>query len=294
MTKLIILLLLIALGIWLFNKFFKIPKIGSLALVTGGVKSGKSTLSVHFVLRKYKQIKRNVAINNFFRKIFKRELLEIPLLYSNVPLGIPYVEIDRDLLLRNKRFRYNSVVYIQEASLVADSQLIKNNDINNNLLLFNKLIAHSGVYALIYDTQSISDVHYSIKRSLSNYFYIHHLIKLPLIPFLVCYILEYRYSDDGSVIAITGDKDLEECLKRVIIPKTVWKKFDSKCFSPLTDDLPIKDDVITTKNLKCDKIISFRKEFEKMSNTKNLNKKFDNQVSLFKEKIKEKEKKFNA
>ena len=80
----------------------------------------------------------------------------MPLIYSNVPLAMPYVPLTDDLLLRKKRFVYGSVIYVQEASLVADSQLIRDMDVNERLMLFNKLIGHEtkgGV--IIYDTQCI-------------------------------------------------------------------------------------------------------------------------------------------
>ena len=62
-----------------------------------------------------------------------------PLLYSNIPLSCPYVPLTKELLLRKKRFVYGSTVLISEASLVADSQLIKDKVINERLLKFFKL-----------------------------------------------------------------------------------------------------------------------------------------------------------
>ena len=238
-------------------KQFKFPKIGSLTLISGGVKTGKSTFSVALAIREYKARLRKTKFKNFFRKLFKKSTLELPCLYSNVPLALPYV-----LLLRKKRFVYGSVVYCQEASLVADSQLIKDMNVNNLLLLFNKLFGHSTKGGcLIYDTQTISDLHYSIKRSLSEYFYIHHLVKW--IPgFLVAYVIENRYSEDGSIV-LDGSKDVEDTLKRVIIPKKTWKYFDCYCYSVLTDNLPVEktivDNNIQTQDLKARKILTFRK-----------------------------------
>ena len=133
---------------------FKKPKISCMALVTGGVKAGKSTFSCALALSKYKSQVRKVRFANFFRRIFRKELFEKPLLYSNVPLNCEYVPLTDDLLLRKQRFVFRSVIYAQEASLIADSQLIKNLDINQRLLLFNKLIGHEtkGGY-LISETQ---------------------------------------------------------------------------------------------------------------------------------------------
>lgn len=250
---------------------FKVAKIGSLCLVNGGVKCGKSTLSVSIVLSEYKSRVRKTKFMNFFRKLFKKPLEELPLLYSNVPLACPYVPLTDDLLLRKKRFVYGSVIYCQEASLVADSQLIRDMDINQRLLLFNKLIGHEtkgGV--IVYDTQCISDLHYSIKRCLSNYIYVHHLIKwIPF--FLVAYVEENRYSDDNSVVNVQ-DKDVEDKLKKVIIPKRAWKYFDCYCYSVLTDNLPVEQTVIKnnlqTQDLKARKILSFRKSIGGVENEK--------------------------
>lgn len=266
--KYLIWFILIAIALFFIFKFlkqFKIPRSASLSLVNGGVKCGKSTFSVALARSEYKKRLRATKIRNFFRKIFrKKNFEELPLLYSNVPLAMPYVPLTDDLLLRKKRFVYGSVIYIQEASLVADSQLIRDMDINNRLLLFNKLIGHSTKGGcLVYDTQCIGDVHYSIKRCLSEYFYIHHLVKW--IPFiLIAYVQENRYSDDNSVI-VAQDKDIDDTLKKVIILKRTWKYFDRYCYSVLTDDLPVEDCVIKnnlqSKNLKAEHILTFRKNF---------------------------------
>lgn len=145
---------------------------------------------------------------------------------------------------------------------MADSQMVKDLELNERLLLFNKLIGHElQGGCIIYDTQSIADVHYSIKRCLSEYFYIHHLVKwLPF--FLVAYVKEDRYSEDGSVITVSS-KDVEETLTRVIIPKSTWKKFDCYAYSSLTDDLPVVTETVTAETLKVDNILSFRKERKK-------------------------------
>lgn len=268
--------ILICVALLFINKFlnkFKVAKVGSMALVSGGVKCGKSTLSVSIAIREYKSRLRTTKFKNFFRKLFNRELIELPLLYSNVPLYMEYVPLTDKLLTREERFVYNSVIYCQEASLVADSQLLKNMTLNEQLLLFNKLIGHETKGGcLIYDTQSISDLHYSIKRCLSNYFYIHHLVKwIPF--FLIGYVKECRYSEDGSVIA-TDNEDIENTVKRVIIPKSTWKKFDCYCYSVLTDDKPVNNNVIDgrkLKSLKAEEIVSFRPNFKKVKKEKETN-----------------------
>ena len=277
----VIYFIIICVALFFVKKFlnkFKVPKLNSLVMVTGGVKCGKSTLSVHMAISTYKSNRRKIKFKNFFRKLFHKPLQELPLLYSNVPLAINYVPLTRDMLLRRERFVYGSVVYIQEASLVADSQLIKDKDLNNQLLLFFKLFGHeSKGGTCILDTQCISDVHYSLKRSLSEYFYVHHLVKwIPF--FLVAYVVEDRYSDDGTIIT-TESKDTEENLKRIIIPKRAWKYFDCYSYSVLTDDLKINKKLVNnnlqTQDLKAYNIVSFRNEFNVEKERKENEKKND-------------------
>lgn len=254
---------------WLVAKIiskYKVPKVSCVSLVTGGVKSGKSTFSVYLADRLFHRIHRIWKIRAFFQRLLHRPISEEPLLYSNIPLAIPYVPITLDLLLRKTRPRYGSVAYINEASLVADQMLYKASDeLNERLTLFNKLFGHetNGGY-LIYDTQCVADVHYAVKRSLSNYFYIHHLEKrFPF--FMVAKVREERYSDDGTVVNSYGE-DVEESMKKVLIPKSVWKKFDSFCFSSFTDGLPVSDNVIEGQtDLKAHDIVSFR-EFKTILN----------------------------
>lgn len=243
---------------------FKFPKVGAMCLVSGGVKCGKSTTAVALSIKEYKRRHRRWRIRKIFQKMFRIPVSEEPLLYSNIPLGVPYVELSSKLLLRKARFNYGSVIYVCEASLVADSQMIKDKDLNERLLMFNKLIGHElKGGCIIYDTQAIGDCHYSIKRCLSEYLYVHHLVKwIPF--FLVAYIREDRYSEDGSILSV-NTSDVEETLRRVIIPKRTWNLFDCYCYSSLTDNLPVENKVTVLpkkSSLKAKKIVSF-KEVEK-------------------------------
>ena len=262
--KYLVYFIIIAVVIFFVKKFlnqFKIPKIGAMALVSGGVKTGKSTMSVAIVMSEYRHRCRRIKIRNFFAKMFNKPLTELPLIYSNIPLSVPYVPLTDELLLRKKRFVYGSVIYVCEASLVADSQLIKDMDVNQRLLMFNKLIGHElKGGCIIYDTQTIGDCHYSIKRCLSEYLYIHHLTKwIPF--FLVAYVQECRYSDDGTAVTV-ANQDIENTLRRVIIRKSTWKKFDCYCYSCLTDDLEVEKTIVNnnkyTRDLKAHNILSFR------------------------------------
>lgn len=271
--KFLIWFILICVAIFFVRKFlnkFKLVKIGCLVPITGGVKSGKSTFSCFVVDKTYKRSLRSIKIKNFFRRLFKKKEQLLPVIYSNVPLNMDFIPVTRALLMREEKPIEGSVVYLQEASLVADSQLIKDKELNNDLLLFFKLCGHQGI-SVILDTQSTSDLHYAVKRSMSQTFYVRHIVKwIPF--FLIAEVIEYNYSEDGS-FTFAQTKDTDELVKRVIIPKRIWKKFDSRAYSVLTDDKPYVTEKLIKRgslpDLKARKIISFRPEFNIDKGVKN-------------------------
>ena len=277
--KYLIWFILICIALYFVNKFlskFKFPKIGAIGVFVGGVKSGKSATSLACALSNYKGVLRSWKIKcffikflNFFKKDNKFDFAEKPLFYSSIPLrNIPYVPITREHLLRKRRFASGSVVFIDEASLVADSQLIKDKVVNNELLLFFKLFGHSCKGKCIVNTHCISDLHYALKRCTSQYFYIHHLSRY--IPFItLSYMREERYSEDNANVNVFND-DIEDSLKRCLMPTSTFKKYDAWCYSVFTDDLPTeteKDCILNGKydSLKASEIVSFRKEFYELN-----------------------------
>jgi len=265
MVYLVVFALLLLLYFWLF----KIPKLGVSCLVTGAVKSGKSTFSVHVSIRSHKRALWGYCYARALRVLLypvhklkrkNKPVPELPFLYANIPLKYAYYRpLTKSVLLRKQRLPYKSVIYCGEVSLVADSMCFKDEITNEELLLWNKLVGHElHGGKLIYDTQSVDDCHYAIKRTLTQYLYIHHMVKIPLFPWLIMYVRECRYSSDSTNVY---NEDLEKTLQRVIVPKKVWKKFDCYCYSCLTDDLPISGvgREGAASDLKARKIISFKK-----------------------------------
>lgn len=248
----------ILLIVYYVRKNFKFPKVGMFTLITGGIKSGKSTFAVALAIKTYKKVHRRYLIRKYILKMLRREPDEEPLIYSNIPLNMPYVQITNDLLLRKVRPRFGSVIFIDEASLVADSQLIQDKDINERLMVFVKLIGHElhALGGLIVNTQSTSDLHYSMRRCCDKRFYVDHTFKyLPF--FLVQTIREERYSEDGSIVNAYNE-DMEESLKKVLVRKKTWKMFDKCAFSIFTDNKPVLDKEIITDDLKVNTLTSFR------------------------------------
>ena len=128
---LIIVLVILCVILWLTWKYKKKFKFDSICQVNGAVGSGKTSTCVYFAIRECKVKRRNTAIKNFFRKLLKKEELEMPLLYSNIPLFVNrkkskdlldfYVPFTMEHITRKKRFNYNSVIFLSESSLIATS-----------------------------------------------------------------------------------------------------------------------------------------------------------------------------
>lgn len=237
--------------------------IGNLTMITGGVKAGKSTVSVYLAI---KRIKRNRLLWRFWHKplakLRGREEPEEPLLYSNVPIKVPYyTPLLKAHIKKLSRFEYKSVIYIQEASLLADSMTFKDAELNECTLEFFKLIGHEtkGGY-LIADTQCPEDVHYNLKRSLSTLLYVHKTFKW--CPFLLFVKVQERiYDPTHSTININNNGDVDDMnYKWIVLSKrNSWRKFDRYCYSVLTDHLPIKSKKHMPLSLKANKILTFRK-----------------------------------
>ena len=222
---------------FIIRKKVKYPKVGAFAMVTGAVKSGKSTFSVGLAIREHKRVLRKVKFVNFFRRLFGKSLEEIPLLYSNIPLAYKYYSpVTTQHLRREARFNYRSICYLCEASLIADSMTFNDKLLNEQINLFCKLFGHATKGGkCIVDTQAICDLHFGFKRNTTTDFFIHHTLNIPLFPWLILKVQEERYSEDGQVLA---NEDIEDRLSIVFVSKSTWKKFDCYCYSTFTDDKP--------------------------------------------------------
>lgn len=263
----VVLIMILFLIAWIvfYVKFQRI-RCGNMVCITGGIKTGKTQLAVflsrQLLCRQRVKVWLYNVIGRWFVLVFKHKKVPKkprPLLYSNIPLKCDYVPITKELLTRKKTWVQGSVAYIGEASLVADSMCYKDAALNEDLLLFNKLFAHitHGGYC-VYDTQSISDNHFAVKRCLNSYFYIHHQVKIPF--FCIVYMKEERYSEDNHVMN-EQEGNADEGYKVKVVPKSVWKLYDRYCYSTFTDSLPKVDKSVNgakLKDLKARDIVSFK------------------------------------
>lgn len=266
--KILIIILLVVFVVLVAVFYFKHKtiKCNSVLMITGAPKTGKSLLSIYlaFVFIRTNRIKwcLKKSFNFTFGLPYEKDF---PELYSNIPLvhSFGYIPVTKQMLLRKEKINDNSVFYLGEFSLVANSRLgqkqgfkngINYDNINEELLLFTKLCGHQFNGKVIIDSQTISDVHYSVKRVLSNYLYIHHSTNL--IFHKILWVQEMLFSDDNSSINIS-EEDCTNKLKWLLVPKSLFKKYDYRCYSVFTDSLISESMVIYPDNLKAKNIVGF-------------------------------------
>ena len=238
----IIFLVILFVGFFIYiriRKNFKFLNVPSVCLITGGVKTGKSLLSVKLSTCDYIKAHRKWWI----AKHILRKKQEEPLYYTNVFINFGFIHkglnknvryISLEHLQRNIRFNYKSVIYIQECSLLADNMDVRNQTRNVDLSLYNKLIAHETRGGRVYyDTQSVLDSHYSIKRVCSTFYFIQKNLNLLL--FHVLYVREMINSENGVNDFID---DVDTTTRKVLVPFWYHKRYDRYYFSYLTDRLP--------------------------------------------------------
>lgn len=248
---------------------------GNLTLITGGVKTGKTMLSMYIIKRQYKKqrSKWRRACKKAKRKF--QPYPEEPLIYSNMPIKTRwgYSPLTEDLILQRARFRYGSVIYFNEVTFIAGSKDIKDEEINDILLKFYKLIAHEtkGGYCVV-DTQAVQDAHYALKRSLSTYYMIIKKIWLPF--FNIVFLRENLFVDGENTVAIDTQVDPQDTTmeggKKLyirLLPHKLWKMYDQYAYSYLTDHLSVSDEIIhpDKNNMKVTKLLRLKTIKERMT-----------------------------
>ena len=236
------------------RKNFKFINAPSICLITGGIKTGKSMLCCNMSHKDYFRLHRKWWIRKHI--LLKEE--EEPLFYTNVynNFGFWHKKLNKNIkiidtqhLLREIRFNYKSVVFIDEVSLLADNMDFNDKERNVDLSLYHKLFAHSTKGGRCYlSTQSIMDSHYSIKRVSSTFFFIQKQTN-----WLLFHILYVRELVNTEIGVNDFDDDVDTTTRKVIIPFWWHSHYDRYYFSYLTDKLPKKNE----NNRLFGKLVSF-------------------------------------
>lgn len=267
----LLLLLLIFLYIAYVRNFKKIV-LGAVNLITGGVKTGKSLLSCELSEKEYKKRHKSWWIK---KHIFKKDIEE-PLFYTNVKMSFGSLKakkphkldknirlIELDTLLREKRLAYKSVVYVCESSLLSDNMDYQNQIRNCEMSLFNKLFGHETKGGcLIYDTQSMLDNHYSIKRVLSTYQFIQKNKNFGL--FRILYIREMVNGESLASATNNVNEDIDFSVRKYLVWRWWYKRYDCYYYSYLTDNLPVSNTSFEEKK----GLVSFNPIYNDIANGK--------------------------
>lgn len=217
----------------------------TVVFVSGALKTGKTQLTLWQAYKDYQ--KRYYAW--WLGYLFKpRQRPDKPIFYSNVQLNLPqHVKVcwlTQDHLLRKTRLSRNCTTFIDEAAFVARSSDWVDKDVSDVLTDFIKLYAHETWGGAIYlDTQNIADLHHSLKRCISTFFYIHRSNK-SLPKFCILHLKEMcadPVNADQSLdrVSSDGSNDIVTTLRWTLVPKKVWNWYDCFTYSALTDNLPL-------------------------------------------------------
>lgn len=237
-------------------------------LITGAPKTGKTLTALYLAKQDFNKRVFKTKFKNFFRRLFRKDLIEMPLFYSTIPVSFPYVPLTEDILMRVTRPRFNSVIFIDEAYLVADSMSFKDDGVNESLSLFNKLIGHEmHGGSLWYNTQNVHDCHFAMKRVATTYLFLQSKQNYPFFMRINCREL---INSEEVAVQNTTDKDVQDdpSFHTLMIPKTYFKKYDCYAYSILTDYLPVEENVVKCQNLKTGKVISMKNIIEQRKKEK--------------------------
>lgn len=221
--------------------YSRAPYIGCLTLITGALKSGKTLMGLRCALRKYKMACIMWKLKCLWRRLIGQIEPEKPLFYTNIAVaGVRFVPVTLDILYRRVRVAHKSVMFLSETSLIADSMTVRDALLNEEINTFFKLYGHeSHGGKCIIETQNVLDNHYAIKRCLTFYYNIDANFTLPFFKLVRFY--KVFYSDDDTVrnvVSLNSKVDYSYML----IPKSMFTRYDSYTYSWLTDDLPLLKD----------------------------------------------------
>lgn len=249
---------LILLGLAIFLLWFFIFKVKHLRtpdvyMVDGGVKTGKSLVTVMLAVKQYRKNCVKTYIFNMFRRLInlfrkeKKAPIDMPMLYSNMPLyKVKYNKLTLDVLTWKVRIPYRSVCIMDEATLIADSMLgmarekekrAEFDKINEVLTLFLKTYGHqTHGGSCFYNSQNVVDLHFSYKRCTAVYL---NVMKNRKYPFFCLLDVREMVHDESGDIKNTIDKDVDLDNRPLFVSKRWYKYYDRYYLDVLTKDLPL-------------------------------------------------------
>ena len=258
----LLVLALVIFLLWFFIFKVKHLKPNDVYMVDGGVKTGKSLITVMLSVKAYRRalIKYYLSVPivkliNYIRyRRMKRgkksklpKVIEKPMLYSNMPLyHVKYNPLTLSIIRGEVRIPHGSVCLCDEATLIADSmssyvgnkELMKQVQvINEDLTLFLKTyghMTHGGKF--FYNSQQVIDLHFAFKRNTSIYLWVARTRKFPL--FCLSEVREVIHDESNDVVnVVTRDVELDD--RPLFVSKRWFKYYDRYYLDVLTKHLPV-------------------------------------------------------
>lgn len=250
---LILIIIAVLFVLWFFIFKVKHLKTPDVYMIDGGVKTGKSLVTVMLAVKQYKRNVRKAKIQNFFIRIFNKTIWvkapkcykEIPMLYSNMPLfKVKYNKLTLDILLWKVRIPHKSVCIIDEATLLADSMTSitydKNkremvDETNEIITLFLKTYGHqTHGGSCFYNSQNVIDLHFGFKRNTSIYLMVMKNRKYPF--FSLLDVRELVHDESGDV-KNTITHDVDDDNKPLFVSHKWYKYYNRYYLDVLTKHL---------------------------------------------------------
>lgn len=260
---LLIFIALVVLLLWFFIFKVKHLKTSDVYFVDGGVKVGKSKVSVMLVVKRifvnrlrahfrngliWLLNRRRVHYNKKHPNTPKvlREYEEIPMLYSNMPLyKVKYNHFALEILELKWRMPHGSVVLLDEASLIADSMTAYGKTktqqeivdyVNEKITIFLKLFGHATHGGLcVYNSQNVVDLHFGFRRCTSTYLMLINRRRFPFFNLISCREIVH---DESGDLTNTVTKDVEDDSKPLFVSNKWHKYYDRYYLDILFKHLP--------------------------------------------------------
>lgn len=190
MLYFIILLVLVVIAtIIIVRQYLGSYKIGdeNIVLFSGAPGTNKTYLCIKYAIRRYNKQLFKHKLKKLKNKLFfwrKREELEEPRLYSNIPIKLSKSEwsykLEKEHLLLVKKINKGSVIVLDEIGEVADQYSYNNVLVQVNFQELIRFVRHYGEEWYIYTTdQAIDNVVVQVRRRIALNLILYKLRKFP-------------------------------------------------------------------------------------------------------------------
>ena len=277
----ILVFIILFVALFLLIKYFKNIRLDYLMLFSGGIGTGKTSLSVaqtFYILRKIYLI----WVKNLFSKDRKDYIV-----LSSFPIGkwdkkknkryiriffkkIWCYDLDLDILTLQKRVPQYEIIYIVDEFSNLASQFDYNSPIvKDNLDEFfrNFRHYHKGKAYFIAIDQCSQNIFLQVRRRASYCYNLIHFFKVPLLPICIWQYRKILISDEVQNTIETEKATQETEILKFVRFVNPFKWYDSYCMSERYKKVPLLDIFKSSKSLKRNDLLKLDKITPKYYNT---------------------------